>query len=325
MLLSIFWHGTPVHDGATIIQGDRIVEVGTILPLSKRNNLPSYFGTRHRAAVGLAEKTDAVVIVVSEERGRVTVFKDESIIPINDNIELDRVLREYTGEATASGGLKRQAMELGVAAMICLVSITGIWFSFARGLETLVTLEVPVEFMDRGPTMEIFAASASSVRLQLSGSGTLIKSLHPDQVKVKLSLANAVPGSNQVAISRDSITLPPGIRLKQMEPQALTVNLDVPVQKTLPVQPDWTGKLAEKLILEDARMVPDTVKVVGPSLLLRDIQTIYTEKIPLENITTGGSVSISLVLQPSSLKLDEGAKNRIDVIYKVKRRPATSS
>lgn len=325
MLLSIFWHGTPVHDGATVIQGDRIVEVAAILPLSKRSDLPSYFGTRHRAAVGLTEQTDALVIVVSEERGQVTVFKDESIIHINDNIELGQVLREHAGDIADNGGLKRQTMELGIAAMICLASITGIWFSFARGLETLVTLKVPVEFMNRDPQMEIFAASASSVRLQLSGSGTLIKSIRPDQVKVKLNLANAVAGSNQVAISRDTITLPPGIQLKQVDPQTLEVTLDLPVEKTLPIQPDWTGKLALGLILEDTRMVPGKVKVVGGSLMLKDLQTIYTEKIPLENITSGGTVSVSLVLQPSSLKLEAGARNRVDVIYKIRRRLADPS
>jgi uncharacterized protein (TIGR00159 family) len=325
MLTSIFWHGTPVHDGATIIQGDKILEVAAILPLSKRSDLPSYFGTRHRAAVGLAEQTDALVIVVSEERGHVTVFKDESIITINDNIELDRILREYAGEVTASSGLKRHTVELGIAAMICLASITGIWFSFARGFETLVTLQVPVEFMNRDPKMEIFAASASSVNLQLSGSGTLIKSVRPDQVKVKLNLANAVAGTNQVTITRDSIALPPGIQLKQVDPQALEVTLDLPVQKILPVQPDWTGKLAEGLILEDFRVVPDKVKVVGGSLMLKDIQTIYTGKIPLDGITTGGTLSVNYVLQPSSLKLEDGIRNTVDVIYKVRRRPAKAS
>jgi len=320
MLLSIFWHGTPVHDGATIVQGDRIVEVATILPLSKRNDLPSYFGTRHRAAVGLTEQSDAVVIVVSEERGHVTVFKDESIININDNIELDWVLRKHTGDTSASHGLKRHTVELGIVAMICLASITGIWFSFARGLETLMTLEVPVEFMNRDPKMEIFAASASSVRLQLSGSGTLIKSIRPDHVKVKLNLANAVAGINQVPIARDSITLPPGIQLKKVDPQALEVTLDLPVEKTLPVQATWTGKLADGLIMENVRMVPDSIKVVGGSLTLKDIQTIYTEKIPLESIATSGTASLSLVLQPSSLKLEDGLRNRVDVVYKVKRR-----
>ena len=169
--------------------------------------------------------------------------------------------------------------------------------------------------------MEIFAVSASSIKVQLSGSGTLIKSVRPDQVKVKLSLANAVPGSNQVLIARDAITLPPGIQLKQVEPQALTVNVDVPVEKVLPIQPDWVGKLDERLILEDARLVPDKINVVGASLMLKEIETIYTEKIPLEHITTGGTLSAGLVLQPSSLKLENGARNRVDVIYKVKRRP----
>jgi len=325
MLLSIFWHGTPVHDGAAIIQGDQIVEVSAILPLSKRTDLPSYFGTRHRAGIGLAEQSDALVIVVSEERGQVTVFKDDAVINIDNNIELRHVLQENAGEAAAASGLKKQALELGAAAMICLAAITGIWFSFARGLEALVTLEVPVEFMNRGPDLEIFSASASSVNLQLSGSGSLIKSIRPDQVKIKLDLANAVAGENQIPVARESIALPPGIQLKQVDPQMLVVNLDQPVQKTLPIQPDWTGKLADNLILEDARLVPDTVKVVGGSQTLRDIHTIYTEKIPLDNITTGGTVSVSLVLQPSSLKLEEGAKNRIDVIYKVRRRPEASS
>jgi uncharacterized protein (TIGR00159 family) len=324
MLLSIFWHGTPVHDGATIVQGDRIVEVAAILPLSKRSDLPTEFGTRHRAAVGLTEQSDALVIVVSEERGQVTVFKENTITHIKDNIELERMLRQHAGEVAGSNGLKRQTMELGLAAMICLVGITGIWFSFARGLETLVALDVPIEFMNRDPAMEIFAASASSVRLQLSGSGGLIKSVRPDQVKVQLSLANATAGTNQVAISRDSIFLPPGIQLKQIEPQTLTVTLDLPVEKTLPIQPDWTGKLAEGMILENVRVVPDRVTVVGGSQMLEDIQTIYTRKIHLEEIDGDGVTTVSLALQPA-LKLKDESKNRVDVIYKVRARSAAPS
>lgn len=324
MLLSIFWHGTPVHDGATVIQGDRIVEVAAILPLSKRNDLPSKFGTRHRAAFGLAEQTDALVIVVSEERGEVTVFKDRSIINIKDNIELDRVLREHAGTVPDTKGASHQTMELSIAAIICLAGIIGVWFSFARGFETFVTLDVPVEFINRPPKMELWASSASSVKLQLSGSGSLIRNVRPDQVKVKLDLANAVAGSNQVAITRDSIVLPPGVALKQVEPQILTVNLDVPDQKNLPIQPDWTGKLPVGLILQYAHTIPDTIKVVGGSLALKDIQTIYTEKIPLENITADGKTSVALALLPSYLKLDDESQNHVEVIYKIVQRPPGS-
>jgi diadenylate cyclase len=325
MLVSIFWHGTPVHDGAVIVQGDRVVEVAAILPLSKRSDLPTYFGTRHRAAVGLAEQSDALVIVVSEERGQVTAFKNESILYIRDNIELEQILREHAGETVQSSGLKKQTLELGLAAMICLVSITAVWFSFARGLESLINLEVPVEFMNRDSQMEIFDVSASSVRLQLSGSGALLKSINADQVKVKLNLAHAKPGSNHLIISRDTVSLPPGIQLKQVDPQVLVVNVDTPVEKTLPIQPDWTGKLDSDLILEYARLVPSTVNVVGASLMLKNIETIYTEQIPLENITTDGTTTVRLVLQPASLKLKNSARNRVDVIYKVKSRSSASS
>jgi len=122
-------------------------------------------------------------------------------------------------------------------------------------------------------------------------------------------LANAVVGSNKVAITRDSIVLPSGIQLKQVGPQVLEVNLVLQVQKQLPIQPDWTGKLPAGLILQEAHTIPASVKVVGGSLALKDTQTIYTEKIPLENITTDGKVSVGLVLLPSYLKLEDTSQN----------------
>ncbi len=324
MLLSIFWHGTPVHDGAIVIQGDRVVDVGVILPLSKSTDLPFTFGTRHRAAFGLTEQTDALVLVVSEERGEITVFKDQSIIKIKDNIELNQLLHKYAGTIPASNGSRNQKMELGVAAMICLAGIMAIWFSFARGFETFTTLDVPIEFMNRAPKMELFASSANSVKLLISGSGSLIRSVRPDQVKVKLDLAHAVIGSNHLTITADSIVLPPGVVLKQVEPQELKVNLDVPEQKNLPIQPDWTGKLPDGLIMQEAHTIPETVKVVGGSLALKNIQTLYTDKIPLDNITADGKTTSAVVLQPSYLKLDDESQDHVQVLYKIVKRPPSS-
>jgi uncharacterized protein (TIGR00159 family) len=317
MLVSVFWHGSPVHDGAAIIQGNQIIEVAAILPLSKSDALPSHFGTRHRAAVGLTEQTDALVIVVSEERGEVAVFKDQSITTTKDHIELNQILREYAGTVPATNETRKQLIGLCLAAFICLVGVSGIWFSFARGYETLATLDVPVEFMNRDPKMEIYSASASSVQLQISGSGSLIRSVSPDQVKVKLNLAKAVPGTNQITISRDGVVLPPGLELKKMEPQTLEVNLDVPVRKRMPLQPHWTGRLPDGLIMQDAYTVPEFVEVIGPNQTLSDIRTIYTEKIPLDNITSDGKVSANIVLEPSSLKLAEGTRKLTEVIFDI--------
>ncbi|EPR42766.1 Conserved hypothetical protein CHP00159 [Desulfovibrio sp. X2] len=73
LLLTIFHHNTPLHDGAVIIRGDRIAAASCILPLTHDATLSTAFGTRHRAAIGLSEETDAVILVVSEERGEISL------------------------------------------------------------------------------------------------------------------------------------------------------------------------------------------------------------------------------------------------------------
>jgi diadenylate cyclase len=72
-LSTIFFPKNPLHDGAVIIRGSRIVGARCYLPLTDNPGLPSYFGTRHRAAVGISEVSDAIVIVISEERGEMSV------------------------------------------------------------------------------------------------------------------------------------------------------------------------------------------------------------------------------------------------------------
>ena len=73
LLINIFEHKTPLHDGALIIRGDRVVAATCYLPLSDNNNLNKALGTRHRAGVGISEVTDSMTIIVSEETGKVSV------------------------------------------------------------------------------------------------------------------------------------------------------------------------------------------------------------------------------------------------------------
>lgn len=79
LLESIFFKNSPLHDGAVIIKRDKIAAARCVLPITERIDLPPQFGMRHRAALGIAEKTDAVVILVSEETGAISFAKQESI------------------------------------------------------------------------------------------------------------------------------------------------------------------------------------------------------------------------------------------------------
>ena len=88
LLITIFMPYTPLHDGAVIVNGSRIEYAGAILPLTKRADINSQYGTRHRAAIGITEETDAVVIVVSEERGEISLVVGGTIYPNLDGQSL---------------------------------------------------------------------------------------------------------------------------------------------------------------------------------------------------------------------------------------------
>jgi diadenylate cyclase len=94
LLGSIFQPGSPLHDGAAIIQGGRISAAGCFLPLSRNLQLARTLGTRHRAALGLSEETDAVVIIVSEETGRVSLAVEGRIEGALDGTQLRARLAE---------------------------------------------------------------------------------------------------------------------------------------------------------------------------------------------------------------------------------------
>ena len=94
ILESIFYKNSPLHDGAIVIENGRIVATRVILPVSRDKTLPEEYGTRHRAAIGIGERSDAACIVVSEERGKVSYVKGNTLTIMKDPEELEKRLNE---------------------------------------------------------------------------------------------------------------------------------------------------------------------------------------------------------------------------------------
>ncbi len=316
MILSIFWPDNPVHDGAAIIQGDQINQVAVILPVSRRDDLPSYYGTRHRAALGLAEATDALVILVSEERGEVVVAKDSQLRIVKQKRRLEQILQEHMGVAIKKGRESRkEKLAFIAAALFSVVFTTGVWFSVSRGVDTLVTLQVPLEYTKRDLAMEIVETSVNTVNLELEGSGALIKSIRPDQVQIRLDLSKSKAGPNTFTISRKNISLPPGVLLKGVTPSVVDVELDVLIEKELPVQIDWVGRLPDHFILEKATVEPQMVAIIGGKRMLEKMLTLYTEKVPLNNLEVEGVITANVALNPASLKIASGSEEKVTIRY----------
>ena len=321
MILSIFWPDNPVHDGAAIVQGDQITQVSAILPLSRRDDLPSYYGTRHRAALGLAEATDALIIAVSEERGDVAVAQNSQMKVVKQRRRLEQILQQHMGTAAKKSRESiKERLTVVIAALFSIIFVTGVWFSVSKGVDTLATLEIPVVYMNRDPAMEIVKTSGNTVSLELEGSGALIKSIKPDQIQVKLDLSKSKVGPNHFTITRESISLPPGIILKAVTPRVVDVDLDVLIKKELPVQIDWVGKLPDQFILTNVTIEPKTVEIIGGKRMLEKLSTIYTGKVPLNNLEDKGAITINLALNPASLKIAPGSKEKVTITYATKLR-----
>jgi diadenylate cyclase len=92
LLGAIFYHGNPLHDGAVVVRGNEVVAAACRLPMSDSRVLPPHYHMRHRAGLGMSEHSDAIVVIVSEERGEIAVAQEGTIKFVEDELELRRFL-----------------------------------------------------------------------------------------------------------------------------------------------------------------------------------------------------------------------------------------
>lgn len=97
LLESIFQKNGPLHDGAAIIEDDRVVSARSVLPFSSNTNLPPNYGMRHRAGLGISENTDAMVIIISEERGEISIAEQGELISAVGEQDLMKILKKNFG------------------------------------------------------------------------------------------------------------------------------------------------------------------------------------------------------------------------------------
>ena len=98
LILNLFFKNSPLHDGAMIVRGDRIVASRCTLPITSRTDIPASFGMRHKAAIGISEESDATVVVVSEETGHISYVKEGKLRVIDNIYELKLLLSPAAGK-----------------------------------------------------------------------------------------------------------------------------------------------------------------------------------------------------------------------------------
>lgn len=322
---SIFAKDSPVHDGAAVIRGNRIERVGTFLPLTQREGLPQILGARHRAAIGLTELSDAVVIAVSEERGEVSLAYRGKVEGISDPRRMERALRRLLLGVTPErkpASLTREWVTQAAGLILTFVLVSAFWMITGKQ-QSLINLTIPLDFRNIPEYLELKRASAERVEVQITGKGRLVSALKPEQVAAFVDLKESSSGAHKVPLSADNIKIPLGLDVVRVNPSTITVELEQRMEREIPIKPELVGPLPTGFQIARVIANPAAVKISGPESVVRSLRTLSTEPISLQTLGLGPkelekTVEVPLVLSPASLRLLSGQSKKAQVSIQIK-------
>lgn len=229
LLKTIFVHPTALHDGALYIRGGRAYRAGCVLPLSENQRLAYIYGTRHRAALGISEQSDALVVVVSEERGKVSVVEHGTISAVDETAELlgwlsDR-LTTPEEKPKRRRALKALLTQNWRPKLVTLVAVSLLWFVLVGQQNAELGFAIPVVYLNVPEELTIQGNQVQDVLVRVRGSRGVLNFLDPGQLKVVIDLKKATAGTRRYAISAKEIELPPGVQLVGVNPAVIPVRL----------------------------------------------------------------------------------------------------
>ena len=305
-LIMIFQKGSPLHDGAALVSGARIRAAGCILPLSRDEHLSSQYGTRHRAALGLTERSDALCVVISEERGEVSIAEGKSMTTYRKKGDfrdaLDRgLLKARPGkEGTRSGVLGALKSNWHLKLLALFTSIL-LWFIVVGPQRSELGISVPLQYTNLPADMEIAGKWMERIDVRLRGSESGLANLNPGSVRAVVNLSNVVTGLNYFRITAKNIQVPPGITISEIRPSDLHLNIETASIRKVNVVPSITGTVPDK-----AKVVitPADVQVKGVQAELRKITSVVTESINIEQLLTHGKLVVPVVIKPDGVRID---------------------
>jgi uncharacterized protein (TIGR00159 family) len=230
LLKSIFDPHSPGHDGAVIVEQDRISRFAAHLPLSKDMAQLAYVGTRHSAALGLAELTDALCIVVSEERGTISVARDGKLREVTNPQELVGLLEKFFAEKYPVYEQQRAPVrflrENWQGKMVALALAIGFWYVFVPGSKVMaVTYKVPVQIQNLPPEYELEAVQPTEVEATFSGPRRAFYFFRPKRLKVTVDASAAGNGRRTFTISEQNIRHPVELSLEEVKPATLKISI----------------------------------------------------------------------------------------------------
>lgn len=242
LLLSLFDPHSAGHDGAVIIEDGRVERFGVHLPISKNLREIRDRGTRHGAALGLAECSDALVVVVSEERGVVSIAENGRIREMPTPSELKERLERFYRRIlpTQTEPVWKRLLTQDARLKLVSVSVAVVaWFLLAYNEETIQrTIVVPVEYRNVPQGLSIDQWAPTDARVTLTGSERAFRFLEPTELAIAIDLSQAQEGTVESPITDRHLGLPANVAIYRVEPRVIRLELQkVQRQSTPPAAP----------------------------------------------------------------------------------------
>ena len=229
VLRALFQPPAPTHDGAVVLRTQRIDQAACFLPMTTATGLPATYGARHRAALGLTERCDALCLLVSEERGTVALARQGKLTIFSDPFRLGQELERTTPEEVDETShlnhlwhwltyrLGSKALALGVA--------LGLWMAVAGQQSAEMALTVPIEYQRIAAGVELRGEIPAEVTIRLRGSQLALAALRASSIRLHVSLERVRDGLNYIALTAHHLDLPPGVELTDMRPAFLAIEV----------------------------------------------------------------------------------------------------
>ncbi len=242
LLLSIFDPSSAGHDGAVIIGKNILKKFGVHLPLAERFMKFGDLGTRHRAALGLSEQSDALVIVVSEERGMISVARNGNLKVVSVSSELRGEIEAFIKEirpARISKKILYRWLTKNFKEKIFAIVIAGfLWLIFTPSSAILrQEFKVPVELSSLSDQMVIDLIDPEEIKVILSGKTQDFKRLDSENLKISIDASKFKTGQKKITIQEKDIVQPDVFSVIYFSPKAVKVNIVKVEGESVPVPP----------------------------------------------------------------------------------------
>jgi uncharacterized protein (TIGR00159 family) len=322
LIMSIFDPNSPGHDGALIVEGGKFTRFGVRLPVSQSSKLPEELGTRHHAAMGLAEKSDALAIAVSEERGTISIFRRGKFRQVDDREKLaESLISHWKNTASFSlelpeGKTRRLAFSQMLASLALAIFFwSTLIISQGEMLERVIT--VPVGYTASPENLSLVGDKQKEVRLHLAGPRSDLESINPDQLSVKIDLSKTVAGKQTFLITDENIQLPGDVKLLDVIPSSVELMLAEIEEREVTIKPQLVGKLPGTMKIIAMEVNPEKVKILSPVAQGKSkVTSVLTTPIYLESVYNDTKIFCKIIAPPAVQPTDRRWPD-VEVMIKV--------